>query len=208
MGWCIMTFEKTTKKFKNRETGAVLTFIQETPETIHIISSIVGTSPNSQIYTTIEEAIKFYTDTSIKIFGVNDLIPVLVCPQCGEEKEKKIDHLYIEDINKCQGCTIGTIEEWPYPAVDNMFKAGDRSWREVSKNIYWEQLEALPPAKMNGNCFAVGEPWDHDNRGAIVTMFVQVGERYFCRMDHLIDFDPKIYRYLINRQLKEEKKNG
>lgn len=92
--------------------------------------------------------------------------------------------------------------DWPYPDVEDRFRAGDKSWREVTEAVYWDQLECLPPIRMNGNAFMVGEPWDSDARGNIYSTFVQVGQRYFCRMDHLIDFDPRLYRHLIRRQLK------
>ncbi len=96
------------------------------------------------------------------------------------------------------------INDWPYPEVETMFKTGDKSWREVSHKIYWDQLECVPPVRMERNCFMVGEPWHHDERGAIHTAFVQIGERYFCRMDHLVNFDPVLYRRFIYKQIETE----
>jgi hypothetical protein len=85
------------------------------------------------------------------------------------------------------------IDDWPYPLVDELWKAGDKSWIEVSERIYWDQLEVLPPAAMTRVAFAVGEPWNHDGEGAVHTMYIEVGGRFFCRNDHLRDFDPAEY---------------
>jgi hypothetical protein len=59
----MMKFEKTTRKFKVSSTDCIMTFIQETPHTISILSSAAGGwSSNSKRYTNIDEAIKHYTE--------------------------------------------------------------------------------------------------------------------------------------------------
>jgi len=35
------------------------------------------------------------------------------------------------------------------------------TWQETTEETYWEMLECLPPAKMAGGAFLVGEPRDH-----------------------------------------------
>ena len=35
------------------------------------------------------------------------------------------------------------------------------TWQETDKETYWEMLECLPPARMAGGAFLVGEPMDH-----------------------------------------------
>jgi len=34
-------------------------------------------------------------------------------------------------------------------------------WHETDEETYWEMLECLPPARMAGGAFLVGEPMDH-----------------------------------------------
>ncbi len=35
------------------------------------------------------------------------------------------------------------------------------TWQETDEETYWEMLECLPPARMAGGAFLVGEPMDH-----------------------------------------------
>lgn len=35
------------------------------------------------------------------------------------------------------------------------------TWQKTSKKTYWEMLEVLPPERMAGGAFLVGEPMDH-----------------------------------------------
>jgi hypothetical protein len=96
------------------------------------------------------------------------------------------------------------IHAWPYPDVDNRWNAGDKTtWREVDEHIYWEQLECLYPAKMSQGAFAVGEPYDHDINGAVHTVFVELSERYFCKMDNLKNFSPIKYKLEIRDQMNK-----
>lgn len=93
------------------------------------------------------------------------------------------------------------INDWPYPTVEKMYRNGDRSWLEVSAETYDEMLDVLPPIRMSGGAFMVGEAWDHDERGGLYSAYVEHKDRFFCRIDHLIDFDPARYKYLISRQI-------
>ena len=102
----------------------------------------------------------------------------------------------------------GLIERWPYPEIGIRWKAGDYSWREVSRRIYWDQLECVPPVRMDGGAFMVGEAWTYGERGEIHTAFVKIKSRYFCRHDYLRDFDSVRYRREIRAQFyKEESKD-
>jgi hypothetical protein len=48
--------------------------------------------------------------------------------------------------------------------------------------MFWDMLECLPPKRMDGRKFLVGEA-DHDNeRGeAVYACFKKVGERFYAR---------------------------
>jgi len=35
------------------------------------------------------------------------------------------------------------------------------TWQKTDKETYWEMLECVPPARMAGGAFLVGEPMDH-----------------------------------------------
>lgn len=35
------------------------------------------------------------------------------------------------------------------------------TWQDTDEETYWEMLECLPPARMTGGAFLVGEPMDH-----------------------------------------------
>jgi len=90
------------------------------------------------------------------------------------------------------------ITDWPYPAVYNMFKAGDDSWREVSEETFYDQLGAVPPVKNHGNAFMVGEAADHVDGHEIHAAFVCIendtGSRYFGRCDRLVNFSAARYK--------------
>lgn len=53
-------------------------------------------------------------------------------------------------------------------------------WHDTTKEKYWEMLEVLPPAFMQGNYFLVGEPCDHHaiTGRSRYQAFGQIGERY------------------------------
>jgi hypothetical protein len=93
------------------------------------------------------------------------------------------------------------INGWPYPYVEEQYNLGNTEWLETNEQTYWDQLECLPPARISNGAFMVGEPWRHDLYGnAIHAAFMQVGERYFCRMARKNDFNPCAYRVQIKRQ--------
>lgn len=55
-------------------------------------------------------------------------------------------------------------------AVCNFYK-NIKEWVEVSKQYYWDALEAVPPAYHKNMVFACGEPYTHNNDGEPVYLF-------------------------------------
>lgn len=104
---------------------------------------------------------------------------------------------------------LPTPDEWPYPAVSNLWHRKCLRWWEVTEDIYIEQLECLPPARTAYACFMVGEPETHTNRGPVYCAFVHMPDthRFFCKLDHAIDFEPVLYRWQINHQLEMDARN-
>ena len=54
-------------------------------------------------------------------------------------------------------------------------------WSETTEENYWEALECLPPAKMSGGNFLVGEPYDHSAANGLprFRMYRKSGSAYF-----------------------------
>uniref|UniRef100_A0A6M3LFT3 Uncharacterized protein n=1 Tax=viral metagenome TaxID=1070528 RepID=A0A6M3LFT3_9ZZZZ len=92
------------------------------------------------------------------------------------------------------------IHVWPYHAMDRMWEAGDHSWREVGEEIFYDQMECVPPAKMSSITFAVGEAWKSDKTGIVHAMFCKTDGRFFARHDYLANFNPIAYREQIRKQ--------
>jgi len=82
--------------------------------------------------------------------------------------------------------------QWPYPAIDEAWQAGDRSFFETTLDVYENQLNCLPPVAQLGSHFLVGEPYTHTGEGArivaLYAAFYQLGNRVFCRMETLREF--------------------
>ncbi len=55
------------------------------------------------------------------------------------------------------------------------------TWQETDKETYWEMLECLPPARMAGGAFLVGEPMDHlaATGESTFEMFRKQGSKYY-----------------------------
>ena len=55
-------------------------------------------------------------------------------------------------------------------------------WIPTTEAMYWEMLEVLPPRKMVGQNFMVGEPLRHNNKGeAVHACFTKFGDTYKAR---------------------------
>ena len=94
------------------------------------------------------------------------------------------------------------LEKWPYPELDKRRKSNNKTWREVSERIYWDQLEAVPPACMKSGAFMVGECYTSDKNGSIYTAFCVLNDRYFCRHAYIKNFNPGRYIAEVRDQLE------
>jgi len=54
-------------------------------------------------------------------------------------------------------------------------------WQETDEETYWEMLECLPPARMAGGAFLVGEPMSHlaSSGEATYEMYRQQGAKFY-----------------------------
>ena len=71
------------------------------------------------------------------------------------------------------------VEEWC--AERRSKQLGPVTWNESTEEQYWEMLECLPPARMSGGAFLVGEPIDHIAGTGEPTfeMYRKVGDKFF-----------------------------
>jgi hypothetical protein len=93
---------------------------------------------------------------------------------------------------------------WPYPAIEIKYDKGDYTWTETSREVYYEQLECLPPAAMDRRVFAVGEPWKHDALGALHAVFIEHNDKYYCAIKPLLLWNPKTFIAELAYQLSKE----
>jgi hypothetical protein len=71
----------------------------------------------------------------------------------------------------------GRLYEYPH----DMAEVKANEWEEVTYEHFNEMLCCLPPEKMEGPAFAVGEPSSHlnDTGEATFDCYIQIGNRYF-----------------------------
>jgi hypothetical protein len=70
--------------------------------------------------------------------------------------------------------------EWA-PLWDAM-KTTPAAWIPTTEKMYWEMLEVLPPEKMIGRNFLVGEADHHNADGrAVYACFTKLGDSYRAR---------------------------
>ena len=61
----------------------------------------------------------------------------------------------------------------------NAMDANPSEWIPTTEVMYWEMLEVLPPRKMLGQNFLVGEALRHNSKGeAIYSCFTKFGDTY------------------------------
>jgi hypothetical protein len=90
--------------------------------------------------------------------------------------------------------------EWQ--ALWNAMDANPDAWIPTTKEMYWEMLEVLPPHKMIGQNFMVGEPLRHDAQGqAVHACFTKFGETYKARNMTLEQFMAE-HGYIPARELR------
>jgi len=91
------------------------------------------------------------------------------------------------------------INQWVYSGEDGLtanFISGKDVWVETTRKTYNDQIGCVPPIRMSGNCFLVGEPYTFN----IYATFVQVEDRYFDCFKNIKTFNPNIYRQEIEKQ--------
>jgi len=73
--------------------------------------------------------------------------------------------------------------EWQelWAVLNRKYKEGNESWTPTTKHMFWEMLEAVPPAFQGVSGFVSGEPWTHNSKGeAVYSAFKQIGDSYFA----------------------------
>ena len=67
--------------------------------------------------------------------------------------------------------------------------AQPEAWIPTTETMYWEMLCVLPPRKMVGDNFMVGEPLRHNSKGeAVHACFTKFGDTYKARNLTLAQF--------------------
>jgi hypothetical protein len=67
--------------------------------------------------------------------------------------------------------------------------AQPEAWIPTTESMYWEMLCVLPPRKMAGDNFMVGEPLRHNSKGeAVYSCFTKFGDTYKARNLTLTQF--------------------
>jgi len=70
-------------------------------------------------------------------------------------------------------------EKLTWQRLWDAMEAAPEAWIETTEDMYWEMLGALPPAKMLGQNFLVGEPLRHNEKGeAVYSCFTKLGDTY------------------------------
>jgi hypothetical protein len=69
-----------------------------------------------------------------------------------------------------------------WQALWDAMKTAPGAWIETTEAMYWEMLGCMPPERMAGGKFLVGEPADHNERGeAVYACFKKLGARFYAR---------------------------
>jgi hypothetical protein len=90
--------------------------------------------------------------------------------------------------------------EWQ--ALWDAMDANPDTWIPTTKEMYWEMLEVLPPRKMIGNNFLVGEALRDDSEGfPVYSCFTKFGETYKARNMTLEQFMAE-HGYIPARELR------
>ena len=76
------------------------------------------------------------------------------------------------------------------------------AWIPTTKEMYWEMLEVLPPRKMIGNHFLVGEALRSNGQGeSVYSCFTQFGDTYKAKHMTLKQFMAE-FGYIPARELR------
>lgn len=90
--------------------------------------------------------------------------------------------------------------EWQ--ALWDAMDANPDTWIPTTEAMYWEMLGAVPPIKIIGENFMVGEPLRHDAQGQTIhACFTKFGETYKARNMTLQQFMSE-HGYIPARELR------
>lgn len=68
-------------------------------------------------------------------------------------------------------------------------EASPTDWIPTTENMYWEMLGVLPPEKMIGTNFLVGEAMRHNTQGeAVYSCFTKWGDTYKAKNMTVAEF--------------------
>ena len=80
--------------------------------------------------------------------------------------------------------------------------ANPSEWIPTTEAMYWEMLEVLPPRKMQGQNFLVGEPLRHNGQGeAVYSCFTKFGGTYKAKNLTVNEFMAE-YGYIPAKELR------
>lgn len=80
--------------------------------------------------------------------------------------------------------------------------ANPDQWIETTEKMYWEMLEVLPPRKMLGENFMVGEPLRNNAEGeAVHACFTKFGDTYKAKNMTLKEFMAE-HGYIPAREMR------
>ena len=68
-----------------------------------------------------------------------------------------------------------------------------REWKQATQEVYYNMLGCVPPIRMAGNAFMVGECMTYSKDGAIYDLFIEINKRYYRRPALLSSWNPAEY---------------
>lgn len=72
----------------------------------------------------------------------------------------------------------------------NAMRSNPETWHPTSEAMFDAMLNCLPPARMGGGRFLVGEPDHHNAKGeAVFAAFKQTGSAYFAKYQTIREFE-------------------
>ncbi len=82
-----------------------------------------------------------------------------------------------------------TAQALEWQALWDAMESRPNEWIPTTENMYWEMFGAVPPRKMVGHNFMVGEPLRHNSKGeAVHACFTKFGDTYKARNLTLAEF--------------------
>ena len=90
--------------------------------------------------------------------------------------------------------------EWQ--ALWDAIDANPQAWIPTTEKMYWDMLEVLPPRKMLGRNFLVGEPLRSNEQGEMVYhCFAKLGDTYKAKTLTVAEFVIE-YGHIPARELR------